>query len=247
MGHSLTDIFNRPAASVRRSAEDGCVSCQILEAVVNALGITSRLVRIWGGWKGPKIEYQAEKGSASLSMDVFIQKWEHVLDPPPGFARRRLLDFSVDSSLDWAKQQLAACVLSHPSCRVGSSVPPSGSFLPTRLINLSPLERNANIFLQDRESIRPGSPYVALSHTWGTNQWPECVTTAETLKARQQGIPWGALPATFRDAIYVARRLGIWIDSVCIVQGDREDWEREGGPMFRVYSNAYVTLAAVAG
>jgi hypothetical protein len=65
-----------------------------------------------------------------------------------------------------------------------------------------------------------------------------------------QGIPWDAVPATFRDAMYVARQLGIsylWIDSVCIVQGDQEEWEREGGTMFHVYQNAHVTLAAAAG
>jgi hypothetical protein len=203
--------------------------------VVNALGVTSRLVRIWGVRKVPGIEYKVKNGTASVSVDIFVQEWEPALEPPVGFPRRRLLDFSVESSLDWAKQQLATCVLSHPSCGIGSSASSSGSFLPTRLINLSPLERDANIFLQDRETIQSGSPYVALSYSWGTGPRPACVTTAETLKANQQGIPWGALPATFRDTIHVARQLGIsylWIDSVCIIQDDEEEWVREGGTMF---------------
>ena len=248
--HNLADVVNHPAASLRRSAEDGCVSCQIVEAVLNALGITSRLAYISARGGGLCIEYLAKMGTASRSVDVFVQEWEPALEPPLGFPRRRLLGSSVESSIDWAKQQLAACVLSHPSCRVGSSTSSSGSFLPTRLINLSPLERNADIFLEDRDTIQPGSLYAALSYTWGTGQLPACVTTAQTLKAHQQGIPWGAVPATFRDVIYVARQLGVsylWIDSICIVQGDKEEWEREGGTMFHVYQNAHVTLAAAAG
>jgi hypothetical protein len=79
---------------------------------VNALGVTSRLVRIWGVRKVPGIEYKVKNGTASVSVDIFVQEWEPALEPPVGFPRRRLLDFSVESSLDWAKQQLATCVLS---------------------------------------------------------------------------------------------------------------------------------------
>jgi hypothetical protein len=73
--HSLKNyIVNDPAASIRRSAEDGCVSCQILEAVVSALGFTSRLVHIYDGSRAPSITYRVKKGTASLSVDIFIQE-----------------------------------------------------------------------------------------------------------------------------------------------------------------------------
>ena len=54
-------------------------------------------------------------------------------------------------------------------------------------------------------------------------------------------------PATFRDAIKVARALGtryLWIDSLCIIQNDREDWERESSRMGDIYEKAYLTIAA---
>ncbi|KAF5689582.1 heterokaryon incompatibility protein [Fusarium circinatum] len=41
------------------------------------------------------------------------------------------------------------------------------------------------------------------------------------------GILVADLPKTFRDAVLVSRYLGIpylWIDSICIIQGDTEDW-----------------------
>ncbi|EXK30603.1 hypothetical protein FOMG_13387 [Fusarium oxysporum f. sp. melonis 26406] len=45
------------------------------------------------------------------------------------------------------------------------------------------------------------------------------------------------------------RNLGfryLWIDSVCIVQDDEEDWAREATLMYKVYANAECNLAAAA-
>lgn len=62
-------------------------------------------------------------------------------------------------------------------------------------------------------------------------------------------IPWDKLPSTFQDAITVTRRLGIayiWIDSLCIVQDDAQDWEREAAKMALIFESAYLTIAATA-
>ncbi|MCJ1378138.1 hypothetical protein MMC17_001234 [Xylographa soralifera] len=56
------------------------------------------------------------------------------------------------------------------------------------------------------------------------------------------------LPRTFRDAIQITRRLGyrfVWIDSLCIFQDSREDWEQEAASMGRVYQNCVCTISAV--
>lgn len=45
------------------------------------------------------------------------------------------------------------------------------------------------------------------------------------------------------------RRLGhqdLWIDSLCIIQDNEEDWAREAASMAKVYSQAYCTLAALS-
>lgn len=55
-----------------------------------------------------------------------------------------------------------------------------------------------------------------------------------TLEANYKDISWGSLPATFQDAVDFTRRLGlqyIWIDSICIIQGDEADWARESSLM----------------
>lgn len=38
----------------------------------------------------------------------------------------------------------------------------------------------------------------------------------------------------------------LWIDSLCIIQGCREDWEREAQRMEDVFAGAYCTLAATS-
>jgi hypothetical protein len=55
------------------------------------------------------------------------------------------------------------------------------------------------------------------------------------------------LPKTFKDAVVITRKLRIqylWIDSLCIIQDDQEDWEREAAKMASVYHNSEVTIAA---
>jgi hypothetical protein len=56
-----------------------------------------------------------------------------------------------------------------------------------------------------------------------------------------------AIPKTYADAITVTRQLGIqylWIDSFCIIQDDREDWEREADRMGDIYEKAFLNIAA---
>lgn len=89
--------------------------------------------------------------------------------------------------------------------------------------------------------------YVVLSHRWGNYQ--PFVTNSETLEQNLQYISLLSLPKTFRDAIYITRGLGIrylWIDSLCILQGNALDWESESANMIRVYQNATLALAATA-
>ena len=61
------------------------------------------------------------------------------------------------------------------------------------------------------------------------------------------GIAMSDLPKSFREAIVVARdwlRVRyLWIDSMCIVQDLREDWETEASRMKDVYKNAWATIA----
>lgn len=55
------------------------------------------------------------------------------------------------------------------------------------------------------------------------------------------------LPATIRDAIELARFLGVqylWVDSLCIIQDDMQDWIHESAQMSIVYAQAFLTISA---
>ncbi|KAL1616270.1 hypothetical protein SLS54_008563 [Diplodia seriata] len=66
----------------------------------------------------------------------------------------------------------------------------------------------------------------------------------------KNGIEMKKLPLTFRHAIDFASRLGqvrfIWIDSLCIIQDDNEDWLTQSKEMGKVYNNSFLNISATA-
>ena len=87
--------------------------------------------------------------------------------------------------------------------------------------------------------------YAALSYVWGGKQ--SFTTTKHNLAAHLRCLPLQNLAKVFQDAITVTQMLGIrfiWIDALCIIQGDSEDWQRESGQMSSIFGSAYLTLSA---
>ncbi|KAK4080930.1 hypothetical protein Trihar35433_2035 [Trichoderma harzianum] len=153
-------------------------------------------------------------------------------------------DTSSDKCLSWAKTQLDKCVKHHNQCADTTS-----DFLPTRLIDVQPLGPDSDVVLCNGCDIPAGSPYVALSHCWGPNGKTEikCRTVSGNLSSQLHRIAWSSLSQTFQDAVDFTRRLGmrfLWIDCICIIQEDKDDWQKEAPRMFDVYHNARLTLAA---
>lgn len=76
------------------------------------------------------------------------------------------------------------------------------------------------------------------------------MTEPHTLRQHLDVIPLDKLPQTLRDAVEVCRAMEvryIWIDALCIIQGDNDDWEKESATMAQVYSGAYLTICAMQG
>lgn len=155
-------------------------------------------------------------------------------------------------------------------CRcVERDVPPS---YPTRLISLKQLKQPRFLYNMSLEStvkdtgvevqlVEKGDwedegptehvRYVTLSHCWG--KLPEAQRTklsSENIKEFKRGIKLENLPKTFCQAMKFAARLPevgyIWIDSLCIKQGDVTDWLEQSASMGEVYRNAYLNLSATA-
>ncbi|TRX92944.1 hypothetical protein FHL15_006082 [Xylaria flabelliformis] len=89
--------------------------------------------------------------------------------------------------------------------------------------------------------------YCALSHCWGSPNNRPLRTVKENLESHLAGIPLSKLPKTFLEASILTRELGIdylWIDSLCIVQDDPDDWFREAQVMGSVYEKAILMISA---
>ncbi|KAI1134605.1 HET-domain-containing protein [Hypoxylon sp. FL0543] len=118
------------------------------------------------------------------------------------------------------------------------------SYLPTRVLDVS--REPDTIFLYEPNENDRG-PYLALSHCWGGTV--PIMTKMNTLESFKAGITIESFPKTFQDAISVTRQLQcryLWIDSLCIIQDNVEDWRYEASRMANVYGNSYVTIAATA-
>ncbi|KAK1961823.1 heterokaryon incompatibility protein [Colletotrichum sublineola] len=170
------------------------------------------------------------------------------IEPGPDIPAGRQIGFprlpepNSQEQLSLFKQWIHSCDSTHNACcrHDGQAT----SEMPTRLVKVTDPIRVLNSC-----TIEP-SRYVALSHCWGQLQEHErfCLyqKNHSQLEAR---IDFDRLPKTFRDAITVTRGLGIeyiWIDTLCIIQDDEDDWGTESSKMETVFSAAYCTLSAAS-
>jgi hypothetical protein len=89
--------------------------------------------------------------------------------------------------------------------------------------------------------------YATLSYCWGPIR--PFIMWKKSFRERCTRIAISELPKTFQQAIVVALELGIhylWIDALCIIQDDVDDWNQEGARMADVYRNCLVRIAATA-
>jgi hypothetical protein len=135
-----------------------------------------------------------------------------------------------------------ACVNTHHTlCNRMSTT----DYLPSRVLDLGSGDPADPIVL--RETSGQVGRYACLSHSWGGCQ--PLQTTKETIEEHKKGILWDTLPKTFQHAVAYARRLTmqyLWIDSLCIIQNDAEDWMINAAQMANIYRNASITLSAAA-
>lgn len=90
--------------------------------------------------------------------------------------------------------------------------------------------------------------YVALSHCWG-GEVPSKTNSENIESRRTQGFETESIPKSFQDAVTLTRELGfmyLWIDALCIIQGNNEDWAQESALMTQVYHNAILIISASA-
>ncbi|KAI0468300.1 HET-domain-containing protein [Xylaria cf. heliscus] len=145
---------------------------------------------------------------------------------------------------------LQDCDEKHEGCRT-----PKPATLPTRLIDVGTTKSPKLHLLETGEMKFSRQRYIALSHPWGDQEKHPPFSTlrkdpsgqGRELEKFKKAIPYDQLPPTFRDAVITTRALNIrflWIDSLCIIQGEDGDFNEESKRMEDVFSSAYCVLAA---
>ncbi|KAK3291387.1 HET domain protein [Chaetomium fimeti] len=149
----------------------------------------------------------------------------------------------ASARLNVIKDWLRECQSKHTTCNQLAS---QGSRpLPTRVLRITPQNATIPFTIQLHEPDGESAPYIALSHCWGKSG--PLRTIKSNIEQHKQAIVFEALPLSYRDVVVKAWYLGfqyLWIDSLCIIQDDNDDWEAEAARMAAVYSNATLTFAA---
>lgn len=149
-----------------------------------------------------------------------------------------------------AMQQVRAwlgdCLTSHTKCNIPLSrdMVEYEADLPSRLIQVE-CDEQLGPRLVDTKGGR--GQYLTLSHCWGGKT--PIMTTISNIESCKRVIPFSSLAPTFRDAIELTRCLNVpylWIDSLCIVQDDPEDWLREAREMGSIYAKSLLTITATS-
>jgi hypothetical protein len=149
--------------------------------------------------------------------------------------------------LEWLRQ----CDQHHGKFGCGGILGRDLDFLPTRVLDVGNGSNPDSLRLHCTQRGQK-LDYIALSHCWGKPdpaEWRRICTHRTNFRDHCDSVAFNTLPRTFQDAITVTRKLGkqfLWIDSLCIIQGDDEDWEREAALMEMVYSCAYCTISATS-
>ncbi|KFZ02239.1 hypothetical protein V500_00347 [Pseudogymnoascus sp. VKM F-4518 (FW-2643)] len=135
-----------------------------------------------------------------------------------------------------ASNWLSNCTESHDLCKSSGD-----GTLPTRLISVT--GESPRLVLTSECLIRPR--YATLSHSWGS--YNVIKLTSEDLDTYMEALPLERFPKTFKEAIEITQRLGLdylWIDSLCIIQDNVDDWQKESALMSSVFGGSTITIAA---
>ncbi|OBT98050.2 hypothetical protein VE01_03904 [Pseudogymnoascus verrucosus] len=149
-------------------------------------------------------------------------------------------DLGSDASFNVAKSWLSTCQEQHQE----TCVPIQPTTLPDRVLDVGNSKVSKDLQLLETSGTQ--GVYLTLSHSWGD---PAGVlqTTTQNLSQMIKHIEFTTMPNTFQDAVTITRKLGyryLWIDSLCILQDSRTDWETASVKMGDIYKDSALTIAA---
>lgn len=208
-----------------------------------------------GSHQGPRsTQYHFEKGLSKTPADIFtlcisndhdgnVSYWAmYPARDADARTTRTLRNTSSDPCFELVCEWFAKCVEGHSLCKITARTEVG---YPSRLIELGSADSDYELRIYTKLKGSPEAPYLTLSHRWGAADFLKL--TQSTFERLHRGFSIAELPQTFRDAVVVARKLGVryvWIDALCIIQDSKEDWQYEAAMMGMVYKNAICNISA---
>ena len=260
-------LYRRTLKEVSQSANDGCtLCCWLIQGIANfsdfaqkhpdmvwSLSVSQReeayghktqptQVKLMHNWQETPLTYDICRLPCKLTdpssddlLEVYNERHPqdhdgHLRYFPRLVERDPLSDATIGLVRDW----LTACT-KHTFCRSQVARP-----LPKRLISV---HSDAKVILTEHDGEL--GHYLALSHCWGSVDDAFSTTRDNFAERTTIGIEEDQLPINFQHAIAFTRRLRydyIWIDSLCIIQHEQDDWVSEASKMAQYYNNASLTL-----
>lgn len=117
--------------------------------------------------------------------------------------------------------------------------------LPNRLIDLGTDDAGSLRLVRTAGLKLNRVRYTALSYCWGS--LVSLTTTEAKVSAYHKDIPRCQISKTFAEAFLVTKKKGlryIWIDALCIVQDNPDDWAAELYKMEDIYQGSVLTISA---
>lgn len=233
---------------ISESAENGCPGCSLLSKgiSVSAAQDSDPVHIIFVSGLPLRIE------SSDMDLEFYVPGAPF---PSPNIGQARQISTSLDAALSarFAKEWLSRCESTHVVC--GASLLGNREARPPkRFLDVGSIDGSEDPRLVETDNI--SSPYLALSYRWGEGKDENFKTTKSNIRERLVCIKYKQLPKTYQDAISITRHLGvryIWIDALCIVQrdenewwgeDDKKEWLEEAQKMGSVYQGALLTLSA---
>ncbi|KAI0474849.1 heterokaryon incompatibility protein-domain-containing protein [Xylaria cf. heliscus] len=226
--------------------DGGCKYCRVLAQIVspNVSDREFKLTMMSCPGRRPLIQLHID-GNLEALLDIYVDHESEELPLVPFSPTSPSPRSDSDECFQFLRDALEECLSSHQLCS-DSPLPPG---LPKRVLKVEfkgtwPPPSHKKV-LKLCENNVDQAHYVALSHCWGNYQPLRALISNR--RALMEGISFSQLSAIFQDAIQVCLRMKIdyiWIDSLCILQDDDEDWELESAKMCDYYENAIFTISA---
>uniref|UniRef100_A0A0B7JMX6 Heterokaryon incompatibility domain-containing protein n=1 Tax=Bionectria ochroleuca TaxID=29856 RepID=A0A0B7JMX6_BIOOC len=248
---SLAHHENVPA--LEASATAGCPMCAVMLGAMRRRADQDGQLRSTFG-KPVDPSKQVQLRNTKFGAQWVCVDWADVgslrgIEVPEGWDDRLVAAPELSESSNLSRETgtlrwwLKTCWEAHEECKKDFD----SSYVPSRLVDVQDSETGTVRLVLTKGAAMEDKRYVAASHCWGLNMPTSAKTVAANHDQHTTSIRIEDLSKTFADMIKITRDIGVryvWIDSLCIIQDSRADWEAEASQMAAVYSNAYVTVAA---